>query len=44
MVVLCAGYDGVTLVTYLNHVFVSTDWLTKEYPHLEGLCEAKVKR
>ncbi|MFJ7792905.1 hypothetical protein [Pseudomonas sp. NPDC096950] len=43
-VMLCAGYDGITLVSYLNHVFVSTDWLAKEYPQLEGLCEAIVKK
>lgn len=46
-IMLCAGYDGVALVSYLNHVFVSTDWLSKEYPHLEGLCESiarKVKK
>lgn len=41
---LCAAYNGVTVVNYLNHLFVSTNWLAKEFPHLQEVCEAIVRK
>lgn len=37
-VVLCAGYDGTTLITYLNHVYVPSQWMAKEFPKTADVC------
>lgn len=38
-VFLCANYDGVTMVSYLNHVFVPARWLAAEFPKSADVCE-----
>lgn len=43
-VFLCTAYDGTASVTYLNHVFVSSTWLAKEYPDTRELCEIMENR
>ena len=36
---LCTAYDGTAMVTYRNHVFVPSAWLSKEFPDARELCE-----
>lgn len=38
-VFLCAGYDGTTVVQYLNHVYVPAGWLAAEFPKTAEICE-----
>jgi hypothetical protein len=35
--VLSAGYDGVTIVHYGDHAYVSAEWLRQEYPKAANL-------
>lgn len=35
--VLCAGYDGVTIVKDGAHAYLPADWLRREYPRSASL-------
>ncbi|WP_146038376.1 hypothetical protein [Pseudomonas sp. FW300-N1A1] len=37
-VVLCTAYDGTTYVNYLNHAFVLSTWLKREFPESTDVC------
>ena len=37
-VVLCTAYDGTTYVNYLNHAFVLSTWLSREFPASAEVC------
>ena len=36
--VLSASWDGVSMVTHLNHAYLPSAWLAKEYPATEKVC------
>lgn len=38
-VFLCAGYDGTSVVQYLNHIYVPADWLAAEFPKTAEICK-----
>ncbi len=38
-VYLCAAYDASQTVRYLNHIYVSADWLAIEFPNTKAVCE-----
>ena len=40
---LSASWDGISMVSYLNHIFLPTSWLAKEYPMTQELC-IKIER
>lgn len=38
-ILLCAAYDGTSVVSYLNHLYVPSHWLAKEFPKTKEVCE-----
>lgn len=37
--ILNASFDGVSMVTHLNHAYLPTSWMEKEYPKTQDLCD-----
>ncbi|MBT0624490.1 hypothetical protein KIH32_11280 [Pseudomonas fluorescens] len=35
---LCTAYDGTSMHTYRNHIFVPSTWLSEEFPAARELC------
>jgi hypothetical protein len=42
-VMMCTGFDGTDVVTYLNHIYVPADWMAREFPETAEVC-ATIKR
>lgn len=45
-VFMCAFYDGITCLIEKGHIYVPTDWMSREYPAIAGTCafiEKKVR-
>lgn len=38
-VVLCAGYDGTPIVSYLKHAYFPSTWLAAEFPKVKEFCQ-----
>jgi len=38
-VALCLLYDGTESYTHLNHIYVPADWMVREFPNTQELCE-----
>jgi hypothetical protein len=38
--VMCASFDGVSMVLFLNHAYIPAQWVKKEYPALAGIVES----
>ncbi|WP_440985135.1 hypothetical protein ACQHIH_18580 [Xanthomonas sontii] len=43
-VLLCAAYDGTTVASNHNHVYVPASWLSREFPDTKELCDIMVTR
>jgi hypothetical protein len=37
-VLLCAAFDGVSLILDDGHAYLPTDWLAREYPEVADVC------
>lgn len=38
-VMLCAAYDGTSVINHLKHLYVPANWLAKEFPETKEVCE-----